>query len=66
MDSLSVASARYYILGFLSALKQTKSDKFDCYNKKWETIDLIEDDYTRHMKTVEYYKTLCFVDGKMY
>lgn len=61
-----VATARFYILGFLSALKQIKSEKFDSYNKKWETIDSIENDYDRHIKTIEYYKALSFVDGKMY
>ncbi len=60
-----VATARYYVLGFLSALKQTRSDKFDSYNEKWIAIDSIEDEEIRHNKTIQYYKTLSFVDGKI-
>ena len=60
-----VTAARYYILGFLSALKQTHSDQFDSYNKKWIKIDAIENDNIRHKQTITYYKTLSFVDGSI-
>ena len=61
-----VAIARSYILGFLSGLKFTKSDKFFSYQEKWISIDMIDDDNVRHEETIQYYKTILFVNGGMF